>query len=85
MSLYKKLNLLFLEMVENIHSNEKWFYSGENVEIVDQFVYLGLIFNFNGKFFVTPKQLAAQGRKATSNIVYNETTLSESLYFTIPF
>ena len=29
MSMYKKLNLLFLEMVENIHSNEKWSYSGE--------------------------------------------------------
>ena len=64
MSMSKKLNLLFLEMVENIHSNEKWSYSGENVEIVDQFVYLGVMFNFSGKFFVTQKQLAAQGRKA---------------------
>ena len=64
MSMYKKLKLLFLEMVENIHSNEKWFYSGENVEIVDQFVYLGLMFNFNGKFFVTQKQLAAQGAQS---------------------
>ena len=41
-----------------------WSYSGENVEIVDQFVYLGVMFNFNGKLFVTQKQLAAQGRKA---------------------
>ncbi|XP_078312623.1 uncharacterized protein LOC144619140 [Crassostrea virginica] len=47
-----------------IHNNEKWSYSGENVEIVDQFVYLGIMFNLNGKFFVTQKQLAAQGRKA---------------------
>ena len=47
-----------------IHNNVKWSYSGENVEIVDLFVYIGVMFNFNGKFFVTQKQLAAQGRKA---------------------
>ena len=35
-----------------------------SVEIVDQFVDLSVMYNFNGKFFVTKKQLAAQGRKA---------------------
>ena len=30
----------------------------------DQFTYLGILLNFNGKFFTTQKQLASQGRKA---------------------
>lgn len=48
----------------NNRTNEKWLYNGENLEIVDQFIYLGVVFNYNGKFFITQKQLATQGRKA---------------------
>ena len=47
------IEIVFLEVVGKIHSNEEWSYSGENVEIVDQFVYLGVMFNFYGKCFVT--------------------------------
>lgn len=46
----------------NYRTNEKWLYNGKNLEIVDQFVYLGVLFNYKGKFFTTQRQLAAQGR-----------------------
>ena len=44
--------------------NEKWFYNGSELETVNEFNYLGMLFNYNGKFNLTQKQLADQGRKA---------------------
>lgn len=36
----------------------------DQVEVVDKFMYLGVLLNYNGNFNVTQKQLASQGRKA---------------------
>ena len=44
--------------------SEKWYYNGKSLDIVNQFNYLGMLFNFNGKFNVTQKHLAQQGKKA---------------------
>ena len=60
--MYKKL--LFLEMMEKAHSNEKWSDSGEKIEIVDQFVYQGVLFNFNGKPYVTQKTTGNTGSQS---------------------
>ena len=43
---------------------EKWMYENQNIEIVDEFNYLGILLKFNGKFLQTQKQLAMQGNKA---------------------
>ena len=48
----------------NLRENEKWFYNGSELETVNEFNYLGMLFNYNGKFNLTQKQLADQGRKA---------------------
>ena len=47
-----------------IRENEKWFYNGKEIEVVNQFKYLGMLFNYNGKHNVTQKHVAEQGRKA---------------------
>ena len=47
-----------------IRDNESWIYQNEHIEIVNQFSYLGMIFNYNGKFNTTQKHVADQGRKA---------------------
>ena len=44
--------------------SEKWYYNGKSLDIVNKFNYLGMLFNFNGKFNVTQKHLAQQGKKA---------------------
>ena len=36
-----------------IRQDEKWFYNGNELEIVNEFNYLGILFNSNGKFTVT--------------------------------
>ena len=48
----------------NLRENETWLYQGEEIEIVQQFNYLGMNFNYNGKFNITQKHVADQGRKA---------------------
>ena len=39
-------------------------YGRSQIEIVNKFNYLSLIFNYNGSFFQTQKKLGEQGRKA---------------------
>lgn len=48
----------------NIRNNEMWRSNGEPIEIVDSFIYLGLLLQYNGLFNNTQKQLASPGRKA---------------------
>lgn len=47
-----------------IRDSEAWHYDGVNLDIVDSFIYLGLLFFYNGKFKQTQLQLSNQGRKA---------------------
>ena len=54
-----------------IKKDEKWFYNDTEIEVVNQFNYLGMLFNYNGKFSVTQKHIADQGRKAYF-AVYNK-------------
>ena len=48
----------------NIKEKEKWYYNGTRIDVVNSFTYLGIILNYNGKFTVTQKHVADQGRKA---------------------
>ena len=47
-----------------IKENKKWFYDNCELEIVDEFNYLGLLLNYNGNFTKAQQKLADQGRKA---------------------
>jgi hypothetical protein len=47
-----------------IRENEKWFYNGKEIEVANQFKYLGMLFDYNGKHNVTQKHVAELGRKA---------------------
>ena len=47
---------------------EKWFYNNFELETVDEFNYLGLLLNYNGKFTKAQQKLADQGRKALFSI-----------------
>jgi hypothetical protein len=39
------------------------------IELCNQFVYLGLLFNYNGLFTVTQKTLSEQGKNATFSLL----------------
>ena len=62
----QKTNIIVFRNGGVIRENESWIYQNEHIEIVNQFSYnyLGMIFNYNGKFIITQKHVADQGRKA---------------------
>ena len=43
---------------------DKWYYNGNELEVVNEFNYLGFLLNYNGKFRNSQKRIAEQGRKA---------------------
>ena len=47
-----------------VKPEESWLYNGEQIEVVDQFCYLGILLNYNGKFSKAQKQLSLQCRRA---------------------
>ena len=60
-------------------TSEKWMYENQNIDIVNEFTYLGILLKINGK---TKKQLALQGNKAlfamrsnVSQLMLNHCTL----------
>jgi len=48
---------------------EHFYYSGKELDIVNSYVYLGMLLNSNGKFLQTQKRLAQQGGKAMSSLI----------------
>ena len=44
-------------------------YNGENIDVVDDFVYLGVTFSHNGNFSKTKLNLVEQGRKAMFSVL----------------
>ena len=61
----QKTKIVIFRNGGKLYDNEK-FYIDDNteIEVVNKFTYLGLFFNYNGKFTEAEKQLAMQGRKA---------------------
>ena len=46
----QKTKIMVFRNGGNLRENETWLYQGEEIEIVQQFNYLGMNFNYNGKF-----------------------------------
>ena len=42
----------------NLGQNDKWFYAGEEVEVVNSFAYLGIVFSYGGSFIPSTKTLS---------------------------
>jgi hypothetical protein len=49
-----------------LRKSEVWCYNNERIDVVDIFVYLGLLFVSNGKFLKTTQLLAEKGLKAAN-------------------
>ena len=60
----KKTKIVVFRKHKRLLLNENWKFCGRNIEVVDQFCYLGLVFNYNGRFTIAHNTLASQGRKA---------------------
>jgi hypothetical protein len=53
-----KSNVVVFRSRGNVKPEEKWSLNGNPVEICDDFVYLGLLFHYNGSFLHSQKSLS---------------------------
>ena len=51
--------------------DEKWTYTGLNVEVVDSFNYLGTVFKYNGNFALNNDFIIGKALKALKVLLYN--------------
>jgi hypothetical protein len=84
----KKTKIVVFRKSGNIRPNETWVYDSSNIDIVDKFCYLGVLFHYNCKLYVTQKHCAEQGRKAmfsmrknTSSLCLNIFTMLKSIWY----
>ena len=81
MLMQRKQKSLCLETI--LSTQDKWFYNGMKIDVVDSFSYLGVHLFYNGKFTRTQNVLASQGRKSmfhtlkicNENVLNTETKL----------
>jgi hypothetical protein len=59
-----KTQIIVFRTSWQLRENESWTYGGIKIDVVNSFKYLGLLLYYNGKFNVTQKQLADQGKKS---------------------
>ena len=55
----------------NVKPDERWTYNGEQVEVVHDFNYLGVVFNYTGSFILNQGVLADKGLKALNVLLSN--------------
>lgn len=51
--------------------DEHWFYDNKEVEVVNDFIYLGTVFSYTGSFSLNQKTLAGKGLKAMNALLSN--------------
>jgi hypothetical protein len=77
-----KTKIVIFRNSGNCKPEEKWFLNGNHIELCNEFMYLGILFSFNGTFLQTQEKLSDQGRKAVFGLFdkiqddcYNHKTL----------
>ena len=58
-----KTKIVIFKNTGNMRTECTRLYNDEIIDMVDSFRYLRILMNFNGKHYITQKQLAAQSRK----------------------
>ncbi len=52
-------------------ANETWSFNGQNIEVVNDFNYLGVVFNYTGSFVLNNQALSGKGLKAMNVLLMN--------------
>ncbi len=54
-----------------VKQNETWTYNGGHIEVVNDFNYLGVVFNYTGSFVLNNQTLSGKGLKAMNTLLVN--------------
>jgi len=65
-----KTKIMVFRKRGKIRQDEKWTYNGQNIEIVDNFNYLGTVFNYTGSFNLNQEHLVGKALKAMNILLY---------------
>ena len=55
----------------NLKRNEKWIYNNEELDVVNDFNYLGVTYNYTGNFNQNTQTLYGKGLKAMHTLISN--------------
>ena len=64
-----KTKIMVFRKRGSTRQNEKWTYGGDEIDIVNDFNYLGTVFNYTGNFALNQEYLAGKGLKALNVLI----------------
>ena len=64
-----KTKIIVFRKGGNLGQNDKWFYAGEEVEVVNSFAYLGVVFSSGGSFIPNTKTLSGKSLKTMHQLL----------------
>ena len=67
----EKTKIMVFRKRGGLRNNESWTYKGDNHEVVNNFNYLGTVFNYTGNFALNQETLVGKGLKALNCLLYN--------------
>ena len=67
----QKTKIVVFRKRGQIREGESWTYNDEHIEVVNDFNYLGIVFNYTGTFVLNQETLAGKGLKALNVLVAN--------------
>ena len=65
-----KTKIMVFRKRGKIRNDEKWTYNGQDIEIVDNFNYLGTVLNYTGSFTLNQEHLVGKALKAMNILLY---------------
>ena len=67
----QKTKIVVFRKRGQIREGESWTYNDEHIEVVNDFNYLGIVFNYTGTFVLNQETLAGKGLKALNVLLAN--------------
>ena len=67
----QKTKIVVFRKRGQIREGESWTFKNENIEVVNDFNYLGIVFNYTGTFILNQETLAGKGLKALNVLLAN--------------
>ena len=67
----EKTKIIVFRKRGGLRNNESWTYKEDNLEVINNFNYLGTVFNYTGNFALNQETLVGKGLKALNCLLYN--------------
>ena len=61
---------MFFRKRGGLRPDEKWTYNGQNIEVVNDFNYLGTVFNYTGNFNLNKEYITGKALKSMNLLLY---------------